>query len=131
MLGDSQAEDSGNNQRGDAQHSAGRTEHKDPLQETFLTSSALMRHNWVNDEGELKTSLASLPQSMSMMDISVDSQKRVYPNVVWIHLELYACLFLSPDILCLYPRRWGSLAGAISNEILNTELWFLRNDVEL
>ena len=70
-------------------HSARRIEHKDPLQETFLTSSALMRHNWVNDEGELKTSLASLPQSMSMMEISVESQKRVYPNVVWIHLELY------------------------------------------
>ena len=55
-------------------HSAGRIQHKDPLQETFLKSSALMRHNWVNDEGELKTSLASLPQSMSMMEISVERQ---------------------------------------------------------
>ena len=59
-------------------HSEGRIQHKDP----FLKSSALMRHNWVNDEGELKTSLASLPQSMSMMEISVESQKRVYPNAV-------------------------------------------------
>ena len=55
-------------------HSAGRIEHKDPLQEPLLKSSALMRHNWVNDEGELKTSLASLPQSMSMMEISVERQ---------------------------------------------------------
>ena len=58
-------------------HSAGRIEHKDPLQETFLKSSALMRHNWVNDEGELKTSLASLPQSMSMMEISVESRDNI------------------------------------------------------